>query len=91
MTIPINRLLVLQVTPCAQSTGTDDPEFTTDKATQTAGIDLIADIIDAAVRLRHSSSERLKSKLQELVEEDRVIEGDVDSDCLSGLRAAATS
>ena len=82
---------MLQVTPCAQSTGTDDPDFTTDKATQTAGIDLIADIIDAAVRLRHGSSKGLKSRLQELVEEERVIEGDVDSDCLSGLRAAVVS
>lgn len=82
---------MLQVTPCAQSTGTDDPDFTTDEATQTAGIDLIADIIDAAVRLRHSSSKALRSRLEELVEDKRVIEGNVDSDCLSGLRAAPTS
>ena len=82
---------MLQVTPCAQSTGTDDPDFTTDKATQTAGVNLIADIIDAAVRLRQDSSEGLESRLQELVQKDRVIEGDLDLDCLSGLGGAVTS
>ena len=68
---------VLQVTPCAQSTGTDAADFTTDEATQTAGIDLIADIIDATVRLRQSGSKEVESRLEELVRSDRVIEADI--------------
>ncbi|CAL8464883.1 g4418 [Coccomyxa elongata] len=35
-----------QVTPCAAPIPTDDPHFTTDAATQAAGVDLIAEIID---------------------------------------------
>ena len=50
-------VLALQVTPCAWSTGTDDPDFTTDKATQTAGVDLRADNIDTAVRIREATPE----------------------------------
>ena len=80
-----------QVTPCAQSTGTDDPDFTTDEATQTAGIDLIADIIDTAVRIRESGSRRSGSRLQDLLSESRVLESDVDADCLSDLTGLAVS
>lgn len=81
------RAVLLQVTPCAQSIGTDDPDFTTDSATQTAGIDLIADIIDTAVRLRQSGAERLESRLRELVGEKRVIDTEVDTGCLVDSRA----
>lgn len=81
------RAVLLQVTPCAQSTGTDDPHFTTDSATQTAGIDLIADIIDTAVRFRQSGAKRLESRLQELVGEKRVIDAEMDTGCLVDSRA----
>ena len=84
-------VLALQVTPCAQSTGTDDPDFTTDKATQTAGVDLIADIIDTAVRIRESGSRESGSKLQDLLSESRVLESDVDVDCLSDLTGLTVS
>ena len=84
-------ILALQVTPCAQSTGTDDPDFTTDKATQTAGVDLIADIIDTAVRIRESGSRKSGSRLQDLLSESRVLESDVDIDCLSDLTGLTAS
>ena len=86
-----NCVLALQVTPCAQSTGTDDPDFTTDKGTQTAGIDLIADIIDTAVRIRESGSRKSGSRLQDLLSESRVLESDVHVDCLSDLTGLTVS
>ena len=84
-------ILALQVTPCAQSTGTDDPEFTTDKSTQTVGVDLIADIIDTAMRIRESGSRRSGSRLADLLSESRVLEDDVDMDCLSDLTGLTVS
>ncbi len=81
---------MLQVTPCAQSTGTDDPNFKTDRATQTAGIDLIADIIDTAVRLRQSGAGGLESRLRKLVSEKRVIDAEMDPECLVDLRAVSS-
>ena len=55
---------------------------------QTTGIDLVAEIIDTTVRLRQGGSDKLESRLQRLVREERVIEGVVDADCLLDQRAA---
>ena len=87
----LTKAVLLQVTPCAQSIGTDDPDFTTDSATQTAGIDLIAGIIDTAVRLRQSGAKKLESRLRELVGEKRVIDAEVDAGCLADPRVMSAS
>lgn len=76
-------MLCVQVTPCAAPTPTDDPHFTTDAATQAAGVDLIADIIDTTVSIREQGSTRDIDTLKHLVNEPRVREALLNTKCLS--------
>ena len=80
-----------QVTPCAAPTPTDDPKFTTDAATQNAGVDLIADIINAAVGVRVQGSEQDVAFLDTLADRHRVLEALVDTKCLNKLAGSAAT
>ncbi|KAK9917826.1 hypothetical protein WJX75_008648 [Coccomyxa subellipsoidea] len=71
-----------QVTPCAAPIPTDDPKFTTDAATQNAGVDLIADIINAAVSVREQGIKRAVDFLDSLADQPRVLEAIINTDCL---------
>ena len=51
-----------QVTPCAAPAITDDKGFTTDRATQEAGVDLAASIIDGVLRARNPDTAQVQSK-----------------------------
>jgi hypothetical protein len=70
------------VTPCAAPIPTDDPKFTTDAATQNAGVDLIADIINAAVSVREQGIKRAVDFLDSLTDQPRVLEAIINTDCL---------
>ena len=61
----------------------DDPKFTTDAATQAAGVDLIAEIIDTTVSIRQQGSTRDIDALKQLVNQPRVREAILDIYCLS--------
>lgn len=75
--------MCVQITPCAAPAPADDPHFTTDAATQAAGVDLIAEIIDTTIRIRQQGLDRDIDALKRLVGEPRVQEAMLDTKCLS--------
>ena len=81
----LDPLFALQVTPCAAPIPTDDPNFTTDAKTQNAGVDLVGDIINAAVGVRESGSQRDIDSLSRLADEPRVLEAELNTKCLRNL------
>jgi len=70
---------------------TDDPNFTTDAATQEAGIDLIADIIDATVEFREHGSQQAIDELEQLTRQPRVLEAMLDAKCLRSIAKTVVS
>ena len=75
--------LPIQVCPCSIPAAADDPSFTTDRQTQEAGVDLIADIIDAMVRMREGRQvSEVEEALRGLVRQPRVLESELNLGCL---------
>ena len=50
--------------PCAAPAITDDKGFTTDRATQEAGVDLAAGIIDGVLRARNPATHEVQTLRQ---------------------------
>lgn len=74
-----------QVSSCGMtfSGGDEDPNFTTDRATQEAVVALIADIVDASVRANTLGDEASAAYLAGLSSQPRVLQAVTSPDCLA--------
>ncbi len=77
----------MQVTPCAVQNPHDDPDFTTDAATQQAGNDLLAEVIHAAMRV-YERGDGATAALNALASRDRVLTAHVHAECLANIGRA---
>lgn len=72
-----------QVPPCSLPIPSDDPGFVTDRATQEAGVDLIAGMIDGMLRVREGDrTGDAEDALHGLIRQPRVLDAELHLDCL---------